>query len=76
MKVKTCEAFVLCGSVVPPYESELRLRAMGWHHYTGPSFSAGGLETRDLIEKWLCPSCLKKRRAVKDVELEGQEELF
>jgi len=66
-----CEGFDTCGSVVPSHESELRLRAMGWHRYVGAAFAPPGQ-----LDKWLCPDCLKKRRNPKAQELEGQEGLF
>jgi hypothetical protein len=60
-RTRKCEGFSLCGVLVPADESELRLRAMGWHTWEN---------------KWLCPQCLKKQRLVRKDELDGQEVLF
>lgn len=67
-----CDGFATCGAVVPDHESELRLRAMGWHHYHGPSFAGA----RDIIDRWICPKCLSKQRMLKGEVLDGQEGLF
>jgi len=59
-----------CRTFVPGVESEMRLRALGWHFYTGESLVG------KQIALAACPDCLRNRRPVKAVVLEDQESLF
>ena len=67
---------VHCATPTPSGYTENGLRVLGWHHYFGPSFDNGVLATRDLIDRWLCPECLRNKRVAKVATLEGQQELF